>query len=919
VSRNSKRKKNVKTNTASNRRRLALQPRFESLEMRALLSITAATGETITPAEGAAFSGAVATFTSPDNGPFTATIDWGDGATTTVSGSSISGGPSPATFTVNGTHTYADEATDTVNVTIRDTSDSGTGTATGTATAAEADTLTAGTPETPTATAGATFTGAVATFIDTGYATNLGSDFTATINWGDGTSSTGSTVTVTETSGTLTVTGSHVYATAGPETATVHLSDDAPGTVTGSATATITVTAAPSNTLTPVGTISISATEGTTFSSTAVATFTESATSVPASDFTATVNWGDGTSSTESVSGTGGTLTVAGSHVYADELTAGTATVVLTQTTAGTATGTATGTANVAEADTLTPGTPVTAGTQGNTFSGTVATFTTSYTGNVAGDFTATINWGDGSTSTVSGSSITLTNGTLTVTGSHVYAATGAHTVTVHLNDDPPGTATATASATVTITAPANSLTPVGTVSVSATEGTTFSSTALATFTESATSLPASNYSATINWGDGTSSTGISVTGTGDGTLTVAGSHVYSDELATGTATVILTQTTAGTATATATGTANVAEADTLTAGTPVTATATQGSTFSGTVATFTTPYTGNVAGDFTATINWGDGSTSTVSGSSITATSGTLTVTGSHVYAAAGTETATVVLSDDAPGTASATATATLTVSTATVPPSVGLLAGTPGDGTPQTFVHNLYRELLGREPDSAGQAYWLGILGNNGSNATRRAEVIRGFLYSLEFETHFVTLLYADFLGRAPDPAGLQFYIGILAARHDLAEIIKFIAGSPEYYHRAGGTPAGFVTALCRDLLGRVTDPTSSFWVDQVGKEGLDNVVSGLLLTTEGANKFFNGNYLTLSGNAPVASPGSVQTGNYALANLTGNGWANLFFQGNPSSSAVSTAISQMRGHGGKNAIEAIIGLMSSSQFYG
>jgi hypothetical protein len=536
----------------------------------------------------------------------------------------------------------------------------------------------------------------------------------------------------------------------------------------------------------------------------------------------------------------------------------------------------------------------------------------------VSSDFTATITWGDGSTSTVSGSSITGTNGTLTVAGSHVYTATGTETVTVVLRDDAPGTATATTTATISVAAAANTLTPVGTVTISATEGTTFSSTALATFTETNASVPASDFTATINWGDGTSSTGVSVTGTG-GTLTVAGSHLYADELASGTATVVLTQTTGGTATATATGTANVAEADTLTTGTPVTTTATQGSTFSGTVATFTTSYTGNTASDFTATITWGDGSTSTVSGSSITDTNGTLTVSGSHLYAAAGTETVTVVLRDDAPGTATATATATITVASKVTPPSVGQLAGTAGDGTPQTFVQNLYRELLGREPDSAGQAYWLGVLGSNGSNAAVRAQVIRSFLYSLEFETHFVTAIYEDFLGRAPDAPGLQFYVGVLAQRHDLVEVIKFIAGSPEYFLRAGSTPSGFVTALYRDLFGRVTDPTSSFWVDQVGREGLDNVVSGLLLTTEGANKFFNGNFLTLSGNAPVASPGSVQTGNYALANLTGNGWANLFFQGNPSSSAVSTAVSQMRQNGGKNTIDAIVGLMSSSQYYG
>ncbi|HJT30798.1 MAG TPA: hypothetical protein VJ783_01940, partial [Pirellulales bacterium] len=189
---NSKRKKNARKKMVAKRRWPTFQPRFESLEMRALLSITTATGLPIAPVEGTAFTGEVATFTSPDSGPFTADIDWGDGTTTSVSsGSGISGAASP--FTITGTHTYADEGTDTVKVTITDTnsSDPGTGSATSTATVAEADTLTVtGTPVSTTATQDSTFTGTLATFA-TSNTNNVAGDFTATIEWGDGSSSTG--------------------------------------------------------------------------------------------------------------------------------------------------------------------------------------------------------------------------------------------------------------------------------------------------------------------------------------------------------------------------------------------------------------------------------------------------------------------------------------------------------------------------------------------------------------------------------------------------------------------------------------------------------------------------------------------------------------------------------------------------------
>jgi hypothetical protein len=77
-----------------------------------------------------------------------------------------------------------------------------------------------------------------------------------------------------------------------------------------------------------------------------------------------------------------------------------------------------------------------------------VAGFTTTYTANAASDFTAVINWGDGTSSagTVSGA-----NGSFAVLGSHSYSHPGSFTVTVQIADDAPGTATVTASATAAV------------------------------------------------------------------------------------------------------------------------------------------------------------------------------------------------------------------------------------------------------------------------------------------------------------------------------------------------------------------------------------------------------------------------------------------------------------------------------------
>jgi hypothetical protein len=107
-----------------------------------------------------------------------------------------------------------------------------------------------------------------------------------------------------------------------------------------------------------------------------------------------------------------------------------------------------------------------------------------------------------------------------------------------------------------------------------------------------------------------------------------------------------------GTATAMATTAATVTAIDKL-AGTAASINATAGTPFSGSVAFFTDTNTNASPDFFTATIDWGDGTTSAgvVSGAG-----GNLTVSGTHTYTASGSNTLTVTLHDN-PNNATATA----------------------------------------------------------------------------------------------------------------------------------------------------------------------------------------------------------------------------------------------------------------------
>jgi PKD repeat protein len=399
--------------------------------------------------------------------------------------------------------------------------------------------------------------------------------------------------------------------------------------------------------------VDFSVAEGAAFNG-AVATFEDDNAAATPADFTATIDWGDGTATTPgTIASSSAAFTVLGQHTYADEGSF-TVTVTISDVSPGTGTATATDTATVTESDSLS-GTGVSfAALAGTSFTTAVANFTDTFTGNVPSDFTATIDWGD---ATTSAGTVTGGGGAYSVSGTHTYAGSGTFTVTVTLSDDAPGTATAQATSTAHVAGAGVNAFPV---TFAATEGTSFNG-VVATFTDSRAGAVPSDFTTSINWGDGAMTAGT-VTANGGGVFSVSGMHTYADE---GSFSVPVQVTdNVSMLTANTTSTANVAEGDALT-GHPVTFAATASIPFTGTVATFTDTFAGNVPADFTATINWGD---TAVTLGTVTGGGGTFSVSGTHTYAASGTFTVTVTLTDDAPGTATATATSTANVGAAPI-----------------------------------------------------------------------------------------------------------------------------------------------------------------------------------------------------------------------------------------------------------
>ena len=267
---------------------------------------------------------------------------------------------------------------------------------------------------------------------------------------------------------------------------------------------------------------------------------------------------------------------------------------------------------------------------EGTAFSGAVVTFTDNPSDTVS-DFSATIDWGDGTQTT--GSIVNTGPGAFDVRGTHTYVEEGTYQTTVSLTDVDGESQSVLGTFYVSdapLSGSAVSITPYRAIAFSG---------KVATFTDANPSAPLSDFSATINWGDGSGTSTGSITIDPSGGFDVSGGHTYSS---TGTFSVSVKVTDVGGAMVAVTGLATVVEPPPLvSAGTVTTS---EGALFNGQVATFTDADPNLGAGDFTATINWGDGVTS--SGNIVSNGAGGFKVSGNHVYLEEGNLPVTVTVS---------------------------------------------------------------------------------------------------------------------------------------------------------------------------------------------------------------------------------------------------------------------------------
>ena len=127
-------------------------------------------------------------------------------------------------------------------------------------------------------------------------------------------------------------------------------------------------------------------------------------------------------------------------------------------------------------------------------------------------------------------------------------------------------------------------------------------------------------------------------------------------------------------------------------------------------------------------------------------------------------------------------------------------------------SWVHTLYRDLVGRDPAPVEVGTLLNLFDTGGLTMPNLANFL---LAGPEGHAEYIRELAPRYLGRPADPALIASLQGY-ARREDA---VVAMVSSAEYFFHNGGTVPGYVAAAFRDIYGFVPDAsTLAPWIQQI-----------------------------------------------------------------------------------------------------
>ena len=173
--------------------------------------------------------------------------------------------------------------------------------------------------------------------------------------------------------------------------------------------------------------------------------------------------------------------------------------------------------------------------------------------------------------------------------------------------------------------------------------------------------------------------------------------------------------------------------------------------------------------------------------------------------------------------------------------------------------YVVASYHQFLHRDPADTGLDFHLDRLVSGGDLS--REQVARSLLMGPEGSAIEVTRAYQGILGRDADGRGSAYWTEHLQ-RNDVLDLRVLLLSSDEYRRRNGGTDAGWITGLYRDILGRDPEPGGlNYWTREVAR-GVPRplIVAGFYLGRESLGRRAGSYYRLALDRAPTSAERSA-----------------------------------------------------------
>jgi hypothetical protein len=160
----------------------------------------------------------------------------------------------------------------------------------------------------------------------------------------------------------------------------------------------------------------------------------------------------------------------------------------------------------------------------------------------------------------------------------------------------------------------------------------------------------------------------------------------------------------------------------------------------------------------------------------------------------------------------------ALLAATAVTLVAPVSPAAAGPAEDT--AFVRAVHVDLVDREPTAEQLTYYAGQLADGRPRWRMAGEIA----YGIENITQEITEIYEQALGRVPDDDGVRYWVNMtIYAHNSFAWVNARVYGSSEYVNAHAAAPEPWVQGVFADMLGRSPDPAGlAYWTHVAATKG-------------------------------------------------------------------------------------------------